>query len=323
MALRAPAWLLLSLGVLLVVVPPAEAKPRRGKTARVAETASQTDEQAGKRKAAPKPAPRPAPPKPAFSVGPPNDGKLLGGQRLDTSSPHLRVVPAYLPGDVRWGLPSLVSMIERAARGVAKRYPGAVLEVGDLSRRGGGEVVRHHSHESGRDVDLGFYLVDAKGRALRPATFVAVDASLRAPGLPGARFDVARNWALVELMLGDPQAKVTHIFVAEHLRQALLAHARQRGVSPALRNRAAWTLLQPTSVESHDDHMHVRIACPRSSAGRCVEISKDAPMGAKARKPVPRAKRRPVAPVLAPPRVPLAAPAPVHVPAPVGDSPYD
>jgi penicillin-insensitive murein endopeptidase len=310
-------WLLLVLAVLCLAVAPAQADARRGKTARHAALPGRADERPSKRAA---PAPARPPPRPAVSVGPPNDGKLVGGARLDTSSPHLRVVPAYLPGDVRWGLPALVSMIERAARGVAKRYPGAVLEVGDLSRRGGGEVVRHHSHESGRDVDLGFYLVDAKGRSLRPPTFVRVGPSLQAVGPRGARFDVARNWTLVEQLLTDPRAHVTHIFVAEHVRQALLAYAKKRGVSSPLRYRAALTLMQPTSAESHDDHMHVRIACPRSSQGRCVEISRDAPMGAKL-KPAPKRppKRRAASGRSAP--ASASGHVNVNVPVPVPDLP--
>src|SRR5262245_44419907 len=108
MALLAPRWLSLALALMLApsVV---SAKPRK---------------------------PPPPPVTPADSVGHPNDGKLVGGVRLDTSPKYLRVVPAYRRADTRWGLPSLVAMIDRAGRVVAKRYPGAVLSVGDLSRRG-------------------------------------------------------------------------------------------------------------------------------------------------------------------------------------------
>jgi penicillin-insensitive murein endopeptidase len=288
----------LSIALALMVVPAAvHAKPPRASTARTAEP----HKRAPRRGPTASP-PRPAPPRPD-SVGRPNEGKLIAGARLDTSKPYLRVVPLYAKNDVRWGLPSLVAMIDRAARGVAKRYPGSVLEVGDLSRKGGGEVDRHHSHESGRDVDLGFYVVDKRGRGVRASRFQQIDASLRSTTVRGGRFDVPRNWALIELMLTDPQARVSHILIAEHLRQALLSYARPR-VSQALYRRAAIALLQPTQPLPHDDHMHVRISCPRDARDHCVELSKNAPIGkAKVAKRIARDRKKTVR---TPPRSPAA-----------------
>lgn len=214
---------------------------------------------------------------PAMSVGYPNEGRLEGGVRLDTSRKDIRVVPAYARGDVRWGVPALVGMIERAARGVARRFPGAVLGVGDLSRKHGGDVDRHGSHESGRDVDLAFYALDAKGKQVHASTFIRFDARLTSTNVRGARFDLPRNWALVQHLLTDPHAHVSHIFIAEPLRQALIAYAKRIGVSRALIVRAQLAMMQPTGAEPHDDHMHVRISCPRAMRGRCIELAKNAP----------------------------------------------
>lgn len=230
------------------------------------------------------PAKKPEPPPRADSVGPPNDGRLEGGIRLDTTNkPYLRVVPAYNYKDVdtRWGLPALVHAIDRAAKAVNKKYPGAVLGVGDLSRKNGGELAHHHSHESGRDADLGFYLVNEKGQPVLRPSFVKVDEKLTAPSVAGARFDVARNWLFLQNLLLDRQARVSHVFVAEPLKHALLAHARSRGVSRALYVRAAQVMMQPTGGLPHDDHFHVRISCPPSMAKSCVEIAKNAPSKAK------------------------------------------
>jgi penicillin-insensitive murein endopeptidase len=217
---------------------------------------------------------------PPVSVGYPNEGRLQGGARLDTSLPFIRPVSVCPGVDAHWGLPVLVRMIERAARGVAKRYPGSVLSVGDMSQKSGGEIVGHHSHESGRDADIGFYIVDAKGKPLSGRSFVKFDASLTSKELPGARFDLARNWLLIQHLLTDPAARVSHIFIAEPLRQGLLAYARPR-VSRALWNRAAIAMVQPSSSLPHDDHIHVRISCPRASGGECIELAKNAPSRAK------------------------------------------
>lgn len=217
-------------------------------------------------------------PKRSESVGHPNEGKLVGGIRVDTSLPYVRAMPGAAKGDVLWGLPSLVMAVEDAARAVAKKHPGAVLAVGDLSKKNGGEVDRHNSHESGRDVDLGFYLTDKKGKPAHPREFVKVDETLAAGG-KGVHFDVEKNWLLVQSLLTNPKARVSHVFVASPLRHALLAYARPR-VSRALLTRAQLVLMQPTEAAAHDDHMHVRVSCPKSSD--CEEFAKGAPMGGKA-----------------------------------------
>jgi len=223
------------------------------------------------------------PPKPAESVGPPNDGRLEGGIKLDTSKAYLRVVPAYVYGnmDTRWGLPALVRAIDRAAKGVNKKYPGAVLGVGDISRKGGGELANHHSHESGRDADLGFYVVDTKGQPVLRQGFLKIDEKLAAADVPGAKFDVSRNWLLLQSLLLDREARVSHIFVSEPIKHALLSHARSRGVARALYVRASQVMMQPTGGLPHDDHFHVRISCPSSSKKSCVEIAKNAPSKAR------------------------------------------
>lgn len=226
----------------------------------------------------------------ADSVGPPNEGRLEGGIHLDVTKPHLRGAPMHSSIDTRWGLPALVHAIDHAAKAVTKKYPGAVLNVGDLSRRNGGELARHHSHESGRDADLGFYVVDAQGKPLSRATFVKIDEKLAAEDIAGARFDVARNWLFLQNLLLDRDARVSHVFVAEPLKHALLAHARSRGVAHALYVRAALVMMQPTGGLPHDDHFHVRISCPSSMRKTCVEYAKNAPSKARLAK---KAKQRP------------------------------
>src|SRR5512139_11241 len=156
------------------------------------------------------------------SVGSPNEGRLEGGRKLEPSK-ALRVV-----GGHRWGVPTLVGMLERSSARVAKRFSGSVLTVGDLSRKGGGDVEGHRSHESGRDADVGFYLKKGQKPWVAPR-FAAIDEEGKAVGLPSVRFDDARNWALIEAWLTDREASVLQIFVAQHVKLRLLAAARNAG----------------------------------------------------------------------------------------------
>jgi penicillin-insensitive murein endopeptidase len=203
------------------------------------------------------------------SIGSPTEGHLVGGVHLDETT-YLRVMPADTAGDVRWGLQPLVTMLDRAARTVRRQFPEAVTSVGHLSREGGGEVEQHRSHESGRDADVGFFVRGANGRPILPTHFVPFRADGSAAAWPGAYFDDAKNWALVGALVGDPQAHVTHVFVAAPLRARLLAYAERMGAPSSLRMRAAEVMQQPHGALAHDDHFHVRIACPAHMTS-CVE----------------------------------------------------
>jgi penicillin-insensitive murein endopeptidase len=241
------------------------------------------------------------------SIGSPTEGHLLGGAHLDEAG-YLRVVPAYTAEDVRWGLEPLVAMIDRAARQVRRQYPEAITSVGHLSRQGGGEIDRHRSHESGRDADIGFFVRSATGRQLLAPHFVPFRGDGSAASWPGANFDDAKNWTLVAAMVSDPEAHVTHIFVAAPLRARLLAYAERMGVSSAVRIRAAEVLQQPRGALPHDDHFHVRIGCPAHMSG-CVEN----PAARAHATPAPAlARGRRAAPIHA-----LVTPPPARTPAPL------
>jgi penicillin-insensitive murein endopeptidase len=203
------------------------------------------------------------------SIGSPTEGHLLGGAHLE-ETPYLRIEPSDSAGDVRWGLEPLVTMIDRAARQIRRQFPDAVTSVGHLSREGGGEIDRHRSHESGRDADIGFFVRSSTGRQLLPKHFVQFRGDGTAASWPGAYFDDAKNWLLVQALVTDPEAHVTHLFVAAPLRARLLGYAERMGAPANVRMRAAEVLQQPHGALPHDDHFHVRISCP-SHMSACVE----------------------------------------------------
>lgn len=192
---------------------------------------------------------------PGLSIGPPQRGELLGGREL-SPRPGLALLPSALRRGATWGTPALVGLIERAAAAVDEDHPGSTLWVGDLSKRTGGPFAPHASHQSGRDVDLAFYLSTPGGGFADPPQMAAVSGEGRSGGL---EFDLERNWRLVEAMLSDDVAQVQWIFVANHIRAALLDHGRR--VASPLVARAERVLLEPRDSSPHADHYHVRIYC--------------------------------------------------------------
>jgi len=203
----------------------------------------------------------------------PWDGQLLKGMAVRQSE-YIRYVGEYTRHGSFFGTWELVQLIERAARRVAFRLPGARLSIGELSRPGGGRIDGHRSHESGRDVDLGFYVTLADGTPYY--TYAFADFDERGRGLAPnqyLRFDDARNWELVAKLLSDGDARVQYVFVAAHLKRRLLAEAVRRGAPRPLIARAKAALMQPGRGHPHRNHFHVRIYCAPIDRALCHDRS--------------------------------------------------
>ena len=197
------------------------------------------------------------------SVGFPDDGFLIDAATLPLSDEAFRVFPSYEERQLHHGTDELVAAIPRIAAAVRASYPDAVLAVGNLSGRFGGPIRYSRSHQSGRDVDLGFYAVDAVGNPALPDGLVRYRCNLRARDkeVP-LRFDVPRNWALVAALLQDEAIDAKVVFVMPCLRHQLLEHAKAIGADPVVRDRAAAILRGPgRGSYAHDDHFHVRLYC--------------------------------------------------------------
>lgn len=200
----------------------------------------------------------------SLSIGTATDGFVVDDARLPLRGPHHRVLDEHATRGMHCAVDELVAALTRAAAGVAKRHPGAVLPVGNLGRCGGGDVRWSVSHNSGRDADLGFYLKAPDGRQHLPRTLIPVDGNgIATDGEVRARFDPARNWRVVRELLTDRTIQVQWIFVSRGLRKRLLDHAAAVGEPPSLVARAAEVLAQPGRHRPHDDHFHVRIYCPK------------------------------------------------------------
>jgi penicillin-insensitive murein endopeptidase len=201
------------------------------------------------------------------SIRAPNSGQLEAADRLTGSSALWPRAGAHPFGTI-----DLVRLLHRAANQVARKFRGSTLLVGDLSARQGGKLAGHRSHQSGRDADVGFYLESDRGRPVRLRHFVPFDAEGRARSGPAVHFDDARNWAFVQALLEDRWIEVRYIFVAHALKMRLLKTAEEHRASKELIHRASLVLMTPAGAP-HDDHFHIRIACPASSKGVCTEES--------------------------------------------------
>jgi murein endopeptidase len=158
-----------------------------------------------------------------------------------------------------WGTKPLVDGLRKIAaymRGGGRADTD--LAIGDISSANGGRLGGHASHRTGRDVDIGFYMIDAAGKPAAAQGFVRFTGGR--DGLTGyaggqpVRFDAQRNWFLVQAILAndDPAFKPTNIFIDNHLKNAILAAA---GTSPERERAASLMSYWP----GHDNHLHLRV----------------------------------------------------------------
>jgi penicillin-insensitive murein endopeptidase len=213
-------------------------------------------------------APSPLAPGLAGAVGVPHSGVQTDGVELPaTGAGFVRYRPK---GANHFGRPRLVTALERISAELAAHDPAAPpLVIGDLSARFGGKIPGHQSHRTGRDVDLLFHYVTPRGARVTAPGFIRVEADGLAL-VPGSgdllRFDVEHSWRLVRALLTSPHIGVQFMFVSKNVEALLVDYALARGEPLELVLRAQSVMLEPGDSMSHDDHIHLRIACTADEA---------------------------------------------------------
>ena len=201
------------------------------------------------------------------SQGSVSNGILKDGVAMPLDGPHHRFTYTVRKKGSNYGTQAMVALLNRAAGTVGQLVPGPPMVLGSISRCGGGHMMPHKSHQSGRDVDILFYVFDANGKRKAAHSFVKFDESgacISGKRCRGVRFDVQRNWWLVRTLLWSKRPQVQYIFVSNGLKNSLLAYARSRGEHPEILKRAQRVLRQPSDSSPHADHFHVRIYCSPS-----------------------------------------------------------
>lgn len=176
----------------------------------------------------------------AHAIGTYGAGCLAGATRLPLRGDGFRVMQ---PERRRYfAHPQLAAFLRELGTDVKARGLG-VLPLGDLSQaRGGPAPTGHSSHQTGLDVDI-WYAIGGPRRRPAPISMVGAD------GAPTAAWGSTQA-AVLALAAADP--RVDRIFVNPSLKRALCEGATgDRGWLHKLR---PWW--------GHDDHFHLRLACP-------------------------------------------------------------
>jgi murein endopeptidase len=185
------------------------------------------------------------------SVGLPHDGSIVGAMPMP-NGPGRRVTAERWK---TWGSRSTIRQLDRVLARWAKAHPDwPEVLVGNISRRGGGPIEPHKTHQSGRDVDLGYVSKPNKeGRGWQK--------------MNAANLDAEKTWALMQAFISEANVEV--IYADRKLQHLLLKAARKRPRARADQLRQ-WFEVAPGArrgetlirhIPAHDDHFHVRFAC--------------------------------------------------------------
>jgi len=192
------------------------------------------------------------------SVGYASSGSLEGAvPMVQGRGRELKMIPWK-----SWATGHTVAMLDRVLAQWAERGANQPILVGNMSSRHGGRLEPHSTHQSGRDVDLGYL------QKLRPQE----EHNWRA--MDETNLDCAETWALLFLLAKT--GAIEAIFIDRSIQKLLYEHAVAKQLM-SKRQLGEWMeyprgtgsgspMIQ--HVDGHIDHLHVRFAC-RPHESRC------------------------------------------------------
>ena len=148
------------------------------------------------------------------SIGAPWAGALAHPAKLETGDGYVVRRPSRA-----FGAKHVVDHLRASIGEVRALYPDVhTLAIGDLSAEHGGKISDHHSHQSGLDVDVGFYFTKLPAGA---PTFIEANASL----------DLEATWALLAAFARTAALDdgVEMIFLDYDVQRRLYDYAKRRG----------------------------------------------------------------------------------------------
>lgn len=198
----------------------------------------------------------------SISYGRSNRGVLIDGVKLPDSGVGFTTRDVWAQRGNRYGTDELVSLLKGVSKRMKKKVKDVRLVVADLSGDAGGAKKQFHaSHQSGRDVDILYYMRGPDGKPFEADAMHTFDRRGVAIDGSGVRLDIPRTWLLVKELLTADEAYVQYIFMYRPFVEKVIDYAQRQNEDPKLIRRAMWALKQPGDSAPHNDHMHVRVYC--------------------------------------------------------------
>jgi murein endopeptidase len=157
-----------------------------------------------------------------------------------------------------WGSPYLTDLLVATAEELAILLPEAdPILIGDISRRGGGPLYGHRTHNLGIDVDVGLYTTNGKQQI---TSF---------PELGKRNLDFEASWLLVKKLLDSGRVEfilldqgIIDLMRAWALENGRITEAEAERIFPAPNTPRLWERHSYVrNAANHRDHIHVRVRC--------------------------------------------------------------
>jgi murein endopeptidase len=183
----------------------------------------------------------------SMSVGKANAGALVNGVQMPKGE-RWQLIDA--PN--AWGTRETIDDLVRSINKVNEQFPSAPpLLIGHISGKHGGYLSPHKSHQSGRDVDIGYYYRTASPRWFAWATADNLD------------FD--KTWALLKAAITG--GLVEMIFIDSSIQRLLSDYAAKHSEDEAwldtifqVRSKSQRPIIR--HVKGHATHIHIRFFNP-------------------------------------------------------------
>lgn len=148
-----------------------------------------------------------------FEPEPPRRGELIHARKLPEDEAYYIKRSHHVYGTARTIrlIGEVVDRYESRAKG------GPLLRIGDISKKSGGPMKGHRSHQEGRDLDIGLVL---QGKLADRKHFSGANAN---------NIDLRRTWILVEEFLAT--GEIRYIFLDYNVQKLLYEYAKGHGVS--------------------------------------------------------------------------------------------
>lgn len=192
------------------------------------------------------------------SIGKVNRGSLQNAVEVPFDSRYYALNQIARPRERNYATNELYIAIQKAGCAVYTAYKSKIT-FNDISDKDGGPLFPHASHESGRDIDLGF--ICKRGDERYPCYQVVTEGN----GVV-SDFDPEANWLFVKTLFQVSDVRL--LIINQNIVNAIIGWAEANEQDKDLVKRIKAKLNQDT-LSNHITHYHYRVGCAQGD-DRCV-----------------------------------------------------